>query len=203
MEISCYALSNTLKGFSSNKHHNNCGCGPLSLLIERLLWMSIWMGSQIARVTSLKDCFSWVFSKCFCLCLFDGHFMCPHHSDQMSQKSRVFRVALWGCSLNIFVCVYSLHEEKKGKIVNLNAISLDDIRFVYRYFSEKCLERIFFNQIQLVLSSFKLFNSCHTWSMIAMKAVDDTALVIIFEFSHLWLQSNALHISIAFNHFPS
>ena len=29
--------------------------------------------------------------------------MSPHHSDQMSQRSQVSRVALWRCSLNVFV----------------------------------------------------------------------------------------------------
>merc|ERR1711956_129384 len=58
-----------------------------------------------------------VFSKCICLChclclciclchyLFFGQVMSPHHSDQMSQRSQVSRVALWRCSLNVFVFV--------------------------------------------------------------------------------------------------
>ena len=32
--------------------------------------------------------------------------MFPHHSDQMSQRSQVSRVALWRCSLNVFVFVF-------------------------------------------------------------------------------------------------
>ena len=40
-----------------------------------------------------------------CLCIFVGHVMPPHHSDQMSQRSQVSRVALWRCSLNVFVFV--------------------------------------------------------------------------------------------------
>ena len=31
--------------------------------------------------------------------------MSPHHSDQMYQSSQVSRVALWSCSLNVFVFV--------------------------------------------------------------------------------------------------
>ena len=31
--------------------------------------------------------------------------MCPHHSDQMSQRPQVSRIALWRCSLNVFVFV--------------------------------------------------------------------------------------------------
>ena len=32
-----------------------------------------------------------------------GHIMSPHHSDQMSKRSQVSKVALCGCSLNVFV----------------------------------------------------------------------------------------------------
>ena len=32
--------------------------------------------------------------------------MSPHHSDQMSQRSQVSRVALVRCSLNVFVIVF-------------------------------------------------------------------------------------------------
>ena len=34
--------------------------------------------------------------------------MSSHHSDQMSERSHVSRVVLWGCSLNIFVIVIVL-----------------------------------------------------------------------------------------------
>ena len=40
-------------------------------------------------------------SLSFC---WSGHV--PHHSDQMSQRSQVSRIALWGCSLNAFVFVF-------------------------------------------------------------------------------------------------
>ena len=39
---------------------------------------------------------------------FFGQVMSPHHSDQMSQRSQVSRIALWWCSLNVFVFVISL-----------------------------------------------------------------------------------------------
>ena len=41
---------------------------------------------------------------CVCLrcCLFVGQVMFPHHSDQMSQSSKVSNIALWRCYLNIF-----------------------------------------------------------------------------------------------------
>ena len=34
-----------------------------------------------------------------------GQVMSPHHFDQMSQRSQVSRIALWRCSLNVFVFV--------------------------------------------------------------------------------------------------
>ena len=36
---------------------------------------------------------------------FFGQVMSPHHSDQMSQRSQVSRIALWWSSLNVFVSV--------------------------------------------------------------------------------------------------
>ena len=33
-------------------------------------------------------------------------FMFPHHSDQMSQRWKVSKIALWRCSLNVFVIVF-------------------------------------------------------------------------------------------------
>ena len=36
------------------------------------------------------------------LCLY-GQVMSTHHSDQMSQRSQVSRIALWWSSLNVFV----------------------------------------------------------------------------------------------------
>ena len=76
---------------------------------------SLW--SNVSKVTSLWGCSFKVFSKCICLCLchrlclclcqchFVGQVMSPHHSDQMSQRSQVSGVALWRCSLNVFVIV--------------------------------------------------------------------------------------------------
>ena len=87
--------------------------------------LSFW--SNVSKVTSLKDC-SWrVFSKCHCHCLclcnclchclgishclchyhclIIGQVMSLYHSDQMSLRSQICRVALWWCSQNIFVIV--------------------------------------------------------------------------------------------------
>ena len=40
---------------------------------------------------------------CLCLCLFVGQVMFSHHSDEMSQRSKVSEIALWRCSLNVFI----------------------------------------------------------------------------------------------------
>ena len=42
---------------------------------------------------------------CLCHCFFLGQVMSPHHSDQMSQRTQVSRIALLRCSLNVFVFV--------------------------------------------------------------------------------------------------
>ena len=57
----------------------------------------------------------WGFSKCIChrhciclhlcCCLFVGQVMFSHRSDQMSQRPKVSKIALWRCSLNVFVIV--------------------------------------------------------------------------------------------------
>ena len=46
-----------------------------------------------------------VFSKCICHSryLFVGQVMFSHQSDQMPQRSKVSKIALWKCSLNVFV----------------------------------------------------------------------------------------------------
>ena len=64
--------------------------------------LSLW--SNVSKVKSLKDCSLAVFSKCIChclchclclrRCLFVGQVMFSHHSDQMSQRSKVSKVAL-------------------------------------------------------------------------------------------------------------
>ena len=50
--------------------------------------------------------------RCLCLCvcicqffLFVGQVMYLNHSDQMSQRSQVFRTAFWGCSVIVFAFV--------------------------------------------------------------------------------------------------
>ena len=102
----------------------------LSLSLSLSLYLSLslsfcWSGhvssslwSNVSKVTSLKDRSLKVLSKCICLChclclciclchcLFVGQVMSPHYSDQMSQKSQVSLVVIWGSSLNVFVIVF-------------------------------------------------------------------------------------------------
>ena len=40
------------------------------------------------------------------LSIFFGHVMSSHHSEQMSQRSQVSRIALRRCSQNVFVFVF-------------------------------------------------------------------------------------------------
>ena len=56
---------------------------------------------SVSSVTNLWDCLC----HCVSLCLFVGQVRSPHHSDQISQMSQVSRIALWRCSLNVFVFV--------------------------------------------------------------------------------------------------
>ena len=91
----------------------------LSLYLSLLLYL-FWSGhvssspwSNVSKVTSPWDPSLKVLSKCICLChclflclchcLFVGQAICPHHSDQMSQRSRVSDIVLFRCSLNVFV----------------------------------------------------------------------------------------------------
>ena len=85
-----------------------CHCLCLCLCICLFFWSghvssSFW--SNVSKVTSLWDRSFKVLSKYICHCLFLGQVMSPHHSDQMSQRSQVSRVALYRCSLNVFAFV--------------------------------------------------------------------------------------------------
>ena len=42
------------------------------------------------------------------LSIFFGHVMSSHHSEQMSQRSQVSRIALRRCSQNVFVFVFAI-----------------------------------------------------------------------------------------------
>ena len=49
----------------------------------------------------LSKCIRLCHCLCLCHCLFFGQVMSLHHSDQMSQRPKVSRIALSGCSLNV------------------------------------------------------------------------------------------------------
>ena len=81
------------------------------------VFSSLW--SNVSMVKSPKDLSFKVFSKCIChchclciclclrRCLFVGQVMFSHHSDQMSQRSKVSEIALWRYSLNVIVFVFA------------------------------------------------------------------------------------------------
>ena len=56
---------------------------------------------------SLCHCFCLCICRCLflCRCIFDGQIIFSHHSEQMSQRPQVSKIALWRCSLNVFVIV--------------------------------------------------------------------------------------------------
>ena len=101
-----FSLSLSLSLYLSLSWYIFCSCHVSS---------SLW--SNVAKVTSLWDRSLMEFSKCIflchclflciclCHCLFLGQVMSPHHSDQMSQRSQVSRIAPWRYSLNVFVFV--------------------------------------------------------------------------------------------------
>ena len=98
----------------------------IKLLIEGLPWMLGLLFSivrnliSVSKVTSLWDHSFRLFSQflcfcdclclgiCLCLyhCLFVGWVMSPHHPNQMSQRTQVSGVAIWGWYLDIFVFAF-------------------------------------------------------------------------------------------------
>ena len=72
--------------------------------------------SNVSKVKSLKDRSLKLLSKCIChclclwlclrRCLLVGQVIFSHHSNQMSQRWKVSKIALWRCSLNVFVIVF-------------------------------------------------------------------------------------------------
>ena len=104
----------------------NSGSTPTSLVwkgLTEFITMNYWSDSELLldyhpRVFSKclqKSLIALgVFSKCFChctclrlcCCLFVGQVMYSHRSDQMSQRPKISRIALWRCSLNVFVIVF-------------------------------------------------------------------------------------------------
>ena len=67
-------------------------------------------GQKSQRLKVLSKCYYHCLGHCLCLCiclrrcLFVGQVMFSHRSDQMSQRPKVSKIALWMC-LNVFVIV--------------------------------------------------------------------------------------------------
>ena len=81
-------------------HHSDQMCQRSQVSRIALVMCSLWMCSQ-----NVFFCYCLCLCICICHCIFVGHVMSCHHSDQMSQRSQVSRIALWRCSLNAFVFV--------------------------------------------------------------------------------------------------
>ena len=95
-----------------------CLSSSLSFCWSGHVSSSLW--SNVSKFKSLKYCSLKVVSNCIChclchchchcaclrRCLFAGQVMFSHRPDQMSQRSKVSKIALWRCSLNVFVIVF-------------------------------------------------------------------------------------------------
>ena len=90
--------------------------GLVFTLVHELLGtlsLSLWSNvSNIAFLKVLSKCICHCLCHCHChcaclrRCLFAGQVMFSHRPDQMSQRSKVSKIALWRCSLNVFVFVF-------------------------------------------------------------------------------------------------
>ena len=83
---------------------------PLSdmflLVFSKYIWLTCCLWDRSLKVFSKCIC------HCLCLCLsscpFVGQVRFSQHSDQMPQRSKVSKIALWRCSLNVFIIVFCL-----------------------------------------------------------------------------------------------
>ena len=66
--------------------------------------LGLLLGGVLKMYLSLS--LSSSFSLSLSLSFFGSGHVSSDHSNQMSQRSQVSRIALWGCSLNVFVIVY-------------------------------------------------------------------------------------------------
>ena len=86
-----------------------CHSKSLALIEEMAIRCSSWLLSCRSLWVALIEIAQWNLTiilclclcicLCICLCLFDGQVMSSHHSDQMSQRSQVSRIALWWSSV--------------------------------------------------------------------------------------------------------
>ena len=102
------------------KHRKNCECCPVSQLIvrsQRLSWIQVLNCQNCSKCLKcnkslglllggvLKMSLSLSLYLYLSLSIFFGHVMFSHHSEQMSQRSQVSRMALKRGSQNVFVFV--------------------------------------------------------------------------------------------------
>ena len=78
----------------------------MSFSLSLSLWLSFCWSCHIS--SSLWSKVPKVTSVCHCLCfgILVGQVMSPRHSHHMSQGTKVSRITLWGCSLNVFVIFF-------------------------------------------------------------------------------------------------
>ena len=83
---------------------------PLSdmflLVFSKYIWLTCCLWDRSLKVFSKCICHCHCLCLCLCHYLFVGHVMFSHHSDYMSQRSKLSKIALWRCSLNVFVIVF-------------------------------------------------------------------------------------------------
>ena len=117
--LSCQKCNQCLKGHKSLRAPFEC---VLEVYLSLSLSLSLsfcWSGnvsssflSNVSKVISLWDHILRVFSKCLCHChclchcLLVGQVISPYHSHQITQRSLVSGITLWGCFLNVFAIVF-------------------------------------------------------------------------------------------------
>ena len=83
-----------------------------------------------------------------------GQVMSPHHSDQMSHRSQVSRIALWRCSLSVIVFVFLL--VRVSLLITLSHVSRATGLSVYSLVVGCSMEACFNNVDHLVSFSDKV-----------------------------------------------
>ena len=95
--------------FSKCICHRHCLSHSFCLLVRSCFLITLvkCLKGQSLKDRSLKALNVFVICHCLCICIcrcpFVGQVMFSHHSDEMSQRSKVSEIALWRCSLNLFV----------------------------------------------------------------------------------------------------
>ena len=131
----------------SLKVFSKCICHCLCFWWSGHVFSSLW--KNVSKFKSLKDrslslkVFSKCICHCLCCCLFVGQVMFPHHSDQMSPRSKVSTIALWRCSLLLMYFSLSL-------ILYLSLLSFYWPGYVFSW-SPSVLRGLVWNHRQIVI----------------------------------------------------